>query len=175
MANSPGMDLIQLVMSSWLNLALYTLELMLAARYLVLPARPFAHKIAVVGLLCADTVCTIATGFSVCLVLVPMKITNFRLLMAPLMVAIITTYVSSAVTQLFLCNVLYRLTKSKAVTGAVLILIFAHLGFSWASAILTVTTEKLGGIVVTTTAIGAIICAATDISIAGSLDSADLL
>ncbi|KAJ6534204.1 hypothetical protein B0H19DRAFT_1271931 [Mycena capillaripes] len=166
MANSPAVDLIPVVVSSWLNVALYTLELVLAARYFAGPARPFTHKIAVVGLLCADTVCTIVTGFSVCLGVVPMITTNFRLFLAPLMVSIITTYMSSAVTQLFLCNILYRLTKNKVVTGAVLMLVFVHLGFSWASAILTVKTKNVVGMVVTTTVIGAIICAVTDISIA---------
>ncbi|KAJ6534203.1 hypothetical protein B0H19DRAFT_1185524 [Mycena capillaripes] len=168
MASFLAFDVILLV-SSWINVALYTLELVLAARYFALPPpSSLGHKIAVVCLLCADSVCTIAAGFSVYLLVVSPTITNSRLVLVPLMLSIITTYMSSAVTQLFLCNVIYRLTKNKVVTGAVLMLIFVHLGFSWASAILSVQTEnfQLGGIVVTTTAIGAITCAAADVSIA---------
>ncbi|KAJ6534193.1 hypothetical protein B0H19DRAFT_1271921 [Mycena capillaripes] len=105
--------LILLVVSSWLNVAFYTLELMLAVRYFTRPSRPLAHKVAVGILLGFDGVCTLAISVDVCLAVVRTSTKNFRAVLAPLSVAIITTYVSAVVTQLFLCNLFYILTRNK--------------------------------------------------------------
>ncbi|KAF7342449.1 hypothetical protein MVEN_01834100 [Mycena venus] len=169
MAESLEELLLIMVLSSWLNVALYTLELVLCWRYFTRPSRPLIHKIGVAVLVFFDSVCTVAGGVGVCLAVVRSPITNLRLLLSPLATQIFTTYVSAVISQLFLSNLFYVLTGNKIVTGILLILIFVHLGFSWASAISSLTTLNLGGITFTTTTVGAVSCAATDLIIAASL------
>ncbi|KAF7332912.1 hypothetical protein MVEN_02397000 [Mycena venus] len=154
------------VTASWLNVALYTFELVLCWRYFTRPARPFVHKIGVVVLVIGDTICTVATSVDVCLAVLRLPITNLRLVLAPLAVEIFATYVSSVVSQAFLCNLFFVLTGNKVVAGMLVILIATHLGFSWASAIIIVKTSEPGGMAFTTTTVGAVSCAATDIIIA---------
>ncbi|KAJ7752381.1 hypothetical protein B0H16DRAFT_1691110 [Mycena metata] len=154
---------------SWLNIGLYTVELVLCGRYFSRLARPLVHRIGVGILVFADSVCTLAISFDVCFTVMPSITTNARLLAAPLSVIIMFTYVSSVIAQLFLCNVFYGLTGNWFVSGVMLILIFTHLAFSWASAITGLVTLSFVGIAFTETTVGAISCAATDITIAASL------
>ncbi|KAJ6537002.1 hypothetical protein B0H19DRAFT_1182351 [Mycena capillaripes] len=169
MAESLNEVLLIMVVSSWLNIALYTLEIVLCCRYFARPSRPLVHKIGVATLIVFDTVCTVAIGFGVCMAALRLPITNLALFLSPLATQIITTYISAVIAQLFLCNLLFILTGNKIVAGGMWILIFLHLGFSWASAIMSLTTLNLGGITFTTTTVGAVLCAATDIIIATSL------
>ncbi|KAJ7930952.1 hypothetical protein B0H13DRAFT_2651662 [Mycena leptocephala] len=171
MADTLNEILIIIVVSSWVNIALYTLELVLCARYFARPSRPLAHKIGVGVLVFFDTVCTVAVGFDVCLAVLhpPVTPANPRLLFTPLAVEIIATYVSSVISQLFLCNLLYILTGNGIVAVVLLLLIFTHLGFSWASAILILKAANHTGFAFTTSAVGAISCAATDAIVAACL------
>lgn len=89
-------------------MALYTTELILCGRYFGRLTRPMTHRIGVSILVFADTVCTLAIGFDVVLVVLPIT-TNARLSDAPLAVIIMTTYLSSVIAQLFLCNLFYLL------------------------------------------------------------------
>ncbi|KAF8193956.1 hypothetical protein K438DRAFT_828073 [Mycena galopus ATCC 62051] len=78
------------------------------------------------------------------------------------------------VAQLFFCHLFYTLTKFKIITGVLLLLIAVHVAFSWTSAILLLvnpTTQTTGEISFTTTTIGAVSCAATDLIFAISLAS----
>ncbi|KAF7337387.1 hypothetical protein MSAN_02264800 [Mycena sanguinolenta] len=150
------------VIASWLNIGLYCFELVLCARYFARPARPLVHKIGVGILVFFDTVCTLAVCSDVGIIVAPPTTTNIRLLLIPLATQIITTYISSIISQLFLCNLYFILTGYKIVAGIIVILIFVHLAFSWASAIILLKT--FGGL--TTTTVGAISCAATDLIIA---------
>lgn len=99
---------IVLLVSSWLNVALYTLELVLCRRYFRRPCRPFIHKICVAGLIFCDTMCTLAVCVDVTMAVVGIHAPNFRLMFAPLSTAIITTYMAASIAQGFLCN-LYRI------------------------------------------------------------------
>ncbi|KAJ7677126.1 hypothetical protein DFH06DRAFT_618942 [Mycena polygramma] len=161
--------LLILVISSWVNIALYTSELVLCGRYFGRPSRPLVHKIGVALLVFADTVCTLAISIDVCLAVLRLPIENPRLLVVPTTVEIMTTYISAVVAQLFLCNLFYVLTESRIVAGAIFVLIFVHLGFSWAAAIISNHTLNYVGIAFTTTTVGAISCAATDVVIAIAL------
>ncbi|KAJ7726595.1 hypothetical protein B0H14DRAFT_3519042 [Mycena olivaceomarginata] len=54
MAALPAPLPIILVVSSWANISLYTLEIVLCVRYFMRPSRPLAHRIAVSVMLFAD-------------------------------------------------------------------------------------------------------------------------
>ncbi|KAJ7200307.1 hypothetical protein GGX14DRAFT_466605 [Mycena pura] len=161
--------LILLVASSWLNMSLYTIELGLCLRYFSRPSRPRLHRIAVGVLVFADTVGTSFNNIDVCMVVVGTMPKNARLGLAPLATLIMATYISATIAQLFLCNLFHVLTGNKLVSGVLLLMIFFHLGFSYASAILCLTTGRVDGMAFSTTTVGAISCAATDIAIAGAL------
>ncbi|KAJ7034266.1 hypothetical protein C8F04DRAFT_1234333 [Mycena alexandri] len=158
-----------LLTASWLNIGLYTVELTLCGRYFARLSRPMVHRIGVGILVFADTVCTLAIGFDVGLTILPDVTTNARFLAAPLTVIIMTTYISSIIAQLFLCNLFYVLTGNLFMSGVLLILIFTHLAFSWASAITGLVTLEFTGIAFTETTVGAITCSVTDVVIAVSL------
>ncbi|KAJ7328405.1 hypothetical protein DFH08DRAFT_319321 [Mycena albidolilacea] len=161
-------SLITLLVSSWVNVALYTLELVLCGLYFARSSRPFVHKFGVVGLVFVDGVCTLSICLDVALAALslPPTGTNLHLIFTPLAAEILTTNVSAGIAQLFLCNLLYNLTGNKALSGSMLLLIFVHIGFSCASAIGSLATLFLNGFVLITTTLGAIFCAATDILIA---------
>ncbi|KAJ6464842.1 hypothetical protein C8R45DRAFT_1023356 [Mycena sanguinolenta] len=158
-----------IVISSWLNIGLYACELILCARYFARPSRPLTHKIGVGVLVFFDTVCTLAVCVDVGLIVLPPTTTNARLLLTPLAIQIITTYISAIISQLFLCNLYFILTGYKIMAGIIVILIFLHLAFSWASAIILLKTFARARSGITATTVGAISCAATDIIIAVSL------
>ncbi|KAJ7872209.1 hypothetical protein B0H13DRAFT_2669462 [Mycena leptocephala] len=162
-SGSPSELLIIIVLSSWLNIALYTLEIVLCWRYFGRPNRPLAHKIGVGLMVLADTACTAAVGVDVIMAALQLP---FQSVFAPLAIQILMTYISSVVSQLFLCKLFYLLTGIKTVVVPLLVLIFVHLGFSWTSAILSLKNLGTGGLAFTTTTIGAITCAATDVIIA---------
>ncbi|KAJ6502699.1 hypothetical protein C8R47DRAFT_213345 [Mycena vitilis] len=171
MAESLNELLIILLVSSWLNIVLYTFELVLCFRYFARPSRPLVHKIGVGALVFADTVCIVAIGFNVCLAVLrlPVSPANIRIFLVPTTLEIMSTYISAVVAQLFLCNLYYVLTGNRIVAGAIFVLIFVHLGFSWASAVISMKTMDYAGIAFTTTIVGAVSCAATDLIIAVSL------
>ncbi|KAJ7860372.1 hypothetical protein B0H14DRAFT_2744507 [Mycena olivaceomarginata] len=158
---------IELVASSWANVALYAFELVLCGQYFARPSRPLMIKIGVGIMILADTVCTLAICFEVGLAIVPTQ-EHFYFVEA-LAVKIITTYITTAITQLSFCNLYYILTGNKLISGALIALISVHLGFSWASGILLLRFPELGpdsGIAFTVNTVGAATCAATDLVVA---------
>ncbi|KAJ7729460.1 hypothetical protein B0H16DRAFT_1893862 [Mycena metata] len=159
------------LVSSWVNFSLYTAEILLCFRYFSRPSRPLSHKIAVGILISADTVCTVAIAFQTAFLLLPPVYitTNLRLLFTPVAVAIVATYISAAIAQLFLCNLFYILTRNIFLTVGLVVLILVHVAFSWASGLSIVILLQVAGIVLTETTVGAITCAATDIIISVSL------
>jgi hypothetical protein len=100
-----------ILFSSWVNIALYTIELLLCARYFARPSRTRVHRMAVGVMIFFDTLCTVAISINICMAVLgfPMANLQSRLLLAPLAMQIFTTYVSSVVSQLFLCNLFYLL------------------------------------------------------------------
>ncbi|KAJ6558790.1 hypothetical protein DFH09DRAFT_1485881 [Mycena vulgaris] len=154
------------LVSSWLNLVLYTAELFLCRQYLQRRGRPLSHQLGVVALVVFDTICTLSTLVSVAFATVPIQTTNIRLLLAPTSITILATYSSAAIAQLFLCTLFFQLTKSTVVVGLLILLIAVHCAFSFASAIMVLTTMSMFGMAFTATTVGAISCAATDICIA---------
>jgi hypothetical protein len=100
-----------ILFSSWVNIALYTIELLLCARYFARPSRTRVHRMAVGVMIFFDTLCTVVISINICMAVLgfPMANLQSRLLLAPLAMQIFTTYVSSVVSQLFLCNLFYLL------------------------------------------------------------------
>ncbi|KAJ7249789.1 hypothetical protein B0H12DRAFT_1324419 [Mycena haematopus] len=167
MAESQEEALLIIVIASWLNVVLFTLEVVLCVRYFGRPSRSLVHKTGVGVLIFVDTVCSMATCLNVVFAVLPPK--NIRLFFAPVSVQIITTYISSIISQLFLCNLFFILTGKKIVAGTIVILILVHLAFSWASAIILLKSPLQGASNLTATTVGAVSCAATDIVIATCL------
>ncbi|KAJ6622595.1 hypothetical protein B0H10DRAFT_2013418 [Mycena sp. CBHHK59/15] len=162
-----------LLVSSWLNMCLYIVEIGLTIQYFQRSSRPFLHQVGVVSLLLFDTVCTIGIcaqtylkfPVSPCIVNdVPLKD-----LLWPVTLKLVSTYSTASIEQLYLCSLYFALTKNRVVTGGLFILILVHLGFSYASAILVLTTKLFWTSAFTTSKVGAITCSATDMLIAACL------
>ncbi|KAJ7764373.1 hypothetical protein B0H16DRAFT_1718300 [Mycena metata] len=163
-------SIVSLVSSTWLNTGLYAIELVLAAHYLRRPSsRPLPNKLCVLGLLFFDTIATAGSFVNVIMALGGIKTFQLRSILAPTAVGILTTFATAAIAQTFLCYMLYIVMKNKLIGSIVLLMILTHLGATWASGILVLTTLNVGGAAFTATKVGAILGAATDITIAGLL------
>ncbi|KAJ7802377.1 hypothetical protein B0H14DRAFT_2614364 [Mycena olivaceomarginata] len=155
-----------LVVASWLNIALYAVEIVLCGRYFGRHStRPRTHKAGVAALVFFDTVCTLAISFNVCIAVVKPTTLSLRLFVLPLSMQIITTYISAAIAELFLCNLFYVLTGSVVVTGVILILILLHLFFH-SHHVVIVSSSEFHEANTCVPRVGAISCAATDVIIA---------
>ncbi|KAJ7728468.1 hypothetical protein B0H16DRAFT_241199 [Mycena metata] len=159
-----------LLASSWLNVGLYTLELVLCWRYFQRPNRPFLYKLGVGALIFFDT----AGTFTICLNLVFVLVHlggDQVALFSPTAVAIWLTYCSAAVEQAILCHLYLSLTKNRLVTVVLGLLILAHMGLAFSSgALILVLDSELTAALDTATA-AAVTCAATDLCIAICLAS----
>ncbi|KAF8206772.1 hypothetical protein K438DRAFT_1963084 [Mycena galopus ATCC 62051] len=158
-----------LLVSSWLNVAMYAFELVLCGHYFTRPSRPLKliHKLGVGGLIVADGLCVITINCTVVLTITGETTRNAYAFVAPLSTQIILTYVSAAIAQLFFCDVYYTLTKNRLISAVLLLLIVVHVSFSWASAIMILQVPiEATSTSYAITAVGAISCAATDIIVA---------
>ncbi|KAJ7302961.1 hypothetical protein DFH08DRAFT_945425 [Mycena albidolilacea] len=167
MAVIGAVSLIPMMASSWVNVALYAVELVLCGQYFARPFRPLINKIGLGIMVLADTFCTISICFKVSMAVVPTE-ERYRFVVG-LAVQIITTYITAAITQLSFCNLYYILTGNKLVAGILTILIFVHLGFSWASGILLLRLPRLGpesGLAFKINIAGAATCVAADVFLA---------
>jgi hypothetical protein len=97
-----------LLASSWLNVSLYTFELVVCRRYFQRPNRPFIYKLGVGALIFFDTVCTLTICVNLCVVILQVKGDPVALL-APTSLAIFMTYCSAAVEQAILCHLFFSL------------------------------------------------------------------
>ncbi|KAJ7075804.1 hypothetical protein B0H15DRAFT_615320 [Mycena belliarum] len=149
------------LVSSWLNVGLYTIEFVLCQKYLRDAPRPFNHKAAVGAMALFDTIGTAAAcaGTYIRFINLATKEERYRAVM------IFTTYATALVEQCFMCNLYFHLTRNHFVTGILALLVLTHTGFSWTSASLKLRGNPVPATLRTTT-IGAIICAVTDVLIA---------
>nr|GAT53073.1 predicted protein [Mycena chlorophos] len=167
---TPPLEILLMFVASYLNMVLYTTEIGLVIRYFKRPCRPRLHKTAVGIMLTADTLCTVALCVNVAVRAVVVSTPeNAQRALAPFSVTIFTTYISATIEQLFLCNLFYLLTHNRAVGVLLLVMIVIHVGFSWASAILTAIHGTTNGMSLTMSIIGTVTCAATDITIGSAL------
>ncbi|KAK7022192.1 hypothetical protein R3P38DRAFT_2959899 [Favolaschia claudopus] len=163
------------LVASWVNLSFYILEIILAIKYFHRPNRPLWNKIGVGALIFSDTVCTVGICWQtyVELLLYPcigLTGAGFRnSLYWPIAVTLLSTYMAASIEQGFLCSLFYSLSKQRIITGFLVVSIFLHLGFSWASAALVLKHRTPNGKSITATQIGAISCAVTDFLIAVAL------
>ncbi|KAJ7020743.1 hypothetical protein C8F04DRAFT_1274580 [Mycena alexandri] len=141
-----------LLASSWLNVGLYTLELVLCWRYFQRPNRPFVYKLGVGALIFFDTVVA---------------------LLSPTSVTIFMTCWSATVEQAILCHIYLSLTRNRLVTMGLGLLILAHMGLAFSSGvlILVLDSELTVTAALNTTTAASVTCAATDICIAICLAS----
>ncbi|KAJ7105059.1 hypothetical protein C8R43DRAFT_1047029 [Mycena crocata] len=156
--------------SSWVNMMLYMLELVMCLRYFQRGSRPLPHKIGVGAMFLFDTLCTMAVNANVFL--------TFQLffgkgsptsLSIPTTLTIFFTYLTAACEQFFLCHLYFILTRNRIISLCLAFLVVVHLSFSFAAGIMVQTepfTEKLTW---TITAVGAILCAVMDLLISGCL------
>jgi hypothetical protein len=97
-----------LLAASWLNVSLYTLELVLCRRYFQRPNRPFLYRLGVSALIFFDTVCTLTICINLCFFLLGLGGDPVALL-SPTSIAIFMTYCTAAVEQTILCSLFYAL------------------------------------------------------------------
>ncbi|KAJ7464736.1 hypothetical protein B0H11DRAFT_2285004, partial [Mycena galericulata] len=156
--------------SSWFNMMLYMLELVLCLRYFQRSSRPLPHKIGVGALILFDTLCTMAIDANVMATfLLFFGKEPFSSLSIPTSAILFMTYSSASVEQLFLCQLYFILTRNKVLSLFLGVLIVVHLGFSFASGILLQTAPFGDQISFTANTVGASLCAVTDVLIAGLL------
>ncbi|KAJ7916125.1 hypothetical protein B0H13DRAFT_1998363 [Mycena leptocephala] len=159
--------------ASWLNCALFMLEIYLMIQYFQLPSRPLLHRIGVAAILVFDTVCTIAISVRVYLMVLVFPCHSSKVFLhssvITLALILFATYATASIVQLFLCNLYFNLTKRRTISVFLVLCIAVHLGFSYASAILVLVNNTPLGSSFLTTKIGIISCAVTDILIATAL------
>ncbi|KAJ7069323.1 hypothetical protein C8F01DRAFT_512176 [Mycena amicta] len=158
--------------SSWINMMLYMLEIVLCFRYFQRRGRPLGHRIGVGAMLVFDTICTGAINGTVFITFLALfgKETQFFVFGASTTLSILMTYSTAAVEQLFLCHLYFVLSRNRIISLLLVFLCLAHLAVSYAGAIM-VSTIKFHPVTFQVTAAGAIMCAFSDILIAGFLGS----
>ncbi|KAJ7056048.1 hypothetical protein C8F01DRAFT_1257863 [Mycena amicta] len=134
MAPDVALTEVLLLASSWLNVALYTLELVLSYSYLRRRSRRGFYRICVYAMLLFDTICTLDICVNLCLFF--LQVPGFAALLVPTVVSIFMTYATAAVEQTVMCYIFYILTRNIFITALLAILILAHLSLALTSGIL---------------------------------------
>ncbi|KAJ7142671.1 hypothetical protein C8R44DRAFT_865989 [Mycena epipterygia] len=159
-----------LLASSYLNVGLYTLELVLCWRYFERPNRPRLYRLGVAALLFLDTVCTLTICIDVCFFVLGFSYGGDEVAaFAPTSVIIFTTNSAAAVEQAILSHIFFTLTGNKFISGVLAILILGHMGIAFASGALILTLDSELSAALTITTVSSVACAATDLIVAFSL------
>ncbi|KAJ7896421.1 hypothetical protein B0H14DRAFT_2679313 [Mycena olivaceomarginata] len=123
-----------LLASSWLNISLYTLELVLCRRYFLRPNRPLLYKVGVGALIFFDTICTLTICINACFVALDLTPNAHSVaLQSPISIILFSTFLSAAVEQAILCHLFFTLTRNVFVSTFIAILALAHMGLAFAS------------------------------------------
>ncbi|KAJ7896417.1 hypothetical protein B0H14DRAFT_2679308 [Mycena olivaceomarginata] len=123
-----------LLASSWLNISLYTLELVLCRRYFLRPNRPLLYKVGVGALIFFDTICTLTICINACFVALDLTPNAHSVaLQSPMSIILFSTFLSAAVEQAILCHLFFTLTRNVFVSTFLAILALAHMGLAFAS------------------------------------------
>ncbi|KAF7355912.1 hypothetical protein MVEN_00920200 [Mycena venus] len=158
--------LVLLLAASWLNVSLYTLELVLCRRYFKRPNRPFLYKAGVLLLILFDTTCTVTICVNMCFVVLDPVAP-----LTPTSITIFMTYCSAAVEQAILCHLFFTLTRNILVTAFLAIFVLAHMGLAFTTGALILVLDSEFTAALNTTTASSVTCAATDIFIAIALGS----
>ncbi|KAJ7616736.1 hypothetical protein B0H17DRAFT_1220211 [Mycena rosella] len=157
--------------SSWVNMVLYALELVVCLRYFQRSSRPLPHKIGVGAMVLCDTLCTMAINADVFVTFeLFVRKASLQTATIPPSVTIFMTYCTASIVQLFLIHLYFVLIRNQLVTAFLGFLVAVHLGFSFAAGIMIFTEWFTAQhLIFTVAAVGAILCGLTDILIAGCL------
>ncbi|KAJ6486285.1 hypothetical protein DFH09DRAFT_1210607 [Mycena vulgaris] len=157
--------------SSWVNMLLYTLELVVCVRYFQRSSRPLPHKIGVGAMVLCDTLCTMAVDAEVFVIFeLFVRKASFQDATIPASLTVFMTYCTASIVQLFLIHLHFVLIRNRAVSAFLVFLVAIHLSFSFAVGVMIFTEFFTAQhLVFTVAAIGAILCGLTDILIAGCL------
>ncbi|KAJ6540855.1 hypothetical protein DFH09DRAFT_1175454, partial [Mycena vulgaris] len=156
-----------LLASSWLNISLYTLELVLARRYFQRPNRPLPYQIAVGTLVFFDTVCTFTICVNACFVVLAIPLDgNPATLLAPTSIIIFMTHFSAAIEQTILCHLFFSLTGKMLISAGLALLILVQTGAAFASGGLILALNSEVTAALTASTVASVTCAAADIFIA---------
>ncbi|KAJ7056019.1 hypothetical protein C8F01DRAFT_1373035 [Mycena amicta] len=159
-----------LLASSWLNIALYTLELVLSYAYLRRRSRRAFYRTCVGAMLLFDTLGTLVICVNVCLYVMRMAgSTKLPPSFVPTVVSIFMTYATAAVEQTVMCFIFYTLTRNSFVTGVLAVMILGHMGLALASGSLILVLNAEIDIALKTASASTITCAVTDLAIAACL------
>ncbi|KAJ6529430.1 hypothetical protein DFH09DRAFT_1185098 [Mycena vulgaris] len=157
--------------SSWVNMMLYTLELVVCVRYFQRSSRPLPHKIGVGAMVLCDTLCTMAVDADVFVIFeLFVRKVSFQDAIIPASLTVFMTYCTASIVQLFLIHLHFVLIRNRAVSAFLVFLVAVHLSFSFAAGVMIFTEFFTAQhLVFIVAAIGAILCGLTDILIAGCL------
>jgi hypothetical protein len=96
--------------SSWLNISLYTLELVLCRRYFLRPNRPLLYRVGVGALIFFDTICTLTICINACFLALDLTPNSHSVaLQSPMAIIVFLTFLSAAVEQAILCHLFFTL------------------------------------------------------------------
>ncbi|KAJ7058974.1 hypothetical protein C8F01DRAFT_1255389 [Mycena amicta] len=168
------------LIGSWINSVLFTLEVVLIFHWQFRTSestarhRPRWHNLGVVALFVVDAISTCSIFVLTYVSLLessPHTKASLNMFTNSLVLTIFTTYATASMEQLFLCHLYYALSQRRSIVAFLVLCVFVHLGFSYASMGLIIGTRAAPtrGAPLWTTKVGAISCAVTDILIAGTL------
>ncbi|KAJ6601931.1 hypothetical protein DFH09DRAFT_1126117 [Mycena vulgaris] len=157
--------------SSWVNMMLYTLELVVCLRYFQRSSRPLPHKIGVGAMVLCDTLCTMAIDADVFVTFeLFVKKASFQDATIPASSTVFMTYCTASIVQLFLIHLHFVLIRNRVVSAFLVFFVTLHLAVSFAAGIMIFTEFFTAQhLVYTVAAAGAILCGLTDILIAACL------
>ncbi|KAF7292073.1 hypothetical protein MIND_01233500 [Mycena indigotica] len=149
--------------ASWVNVGLYTLEVVLVVGYFrKRPTRPF-YRAAVSAMLLFDTVCTLDVCVHVC----------FRIMglsedaqLVPNAISVFMTYATATAEEIVMCYVFYTLTHNLFLLLVLGTLIVGHLSLALVSGSLMLVRSSMA---LRVASASSVTCASTDLAIAGCL------
>ncbi|KAJ7250038.1 hypothetical protein B0H12DRAFT_685102 [Mycena haematopus] len=156
--------------SSWVNMMLYMLEIVMCLRYFQRGTfHPLPHKIGVGAMIFFDTLCTMSVNADVFVTfLVIIGQDRFAAFTVPAAMSIFFTYFTALIEQFFLCHLYFIITRRWAVALFLAFLGLVHVGFSFAAATMLVVNPT-SPLTFTITGVGASGCGITDLLIASCL------
>ncbi|KAK0203444.1 hypothetical protein DFS33DRAFT_801647 [Desarmillaria ectypa] len=158
-----------LLAASWLNMMLYTSQLALSIYYL-------SHFTAAVRLyywiwasLFLDGACSIIVMANVYIYLIINNGSLYPISIWILSTIVLLTHTSASIAQAFFCYRYWIIARNRWITGCIIIFITVHMICSLASCVVFVTHPMVISTAIPLTIASSAICAATDLTIAGSL------
>ncbi|KAK0449823.1 uncharacterized protein EV420DRAFT_766193 [Desarmillaria tabescens] len=158
-----------LLASSWLNMMLYTSQVALSIYCLCHLTMTRWLRYWIFTSLVLDGACSIVDVANVYAYLVMNNVASYPTLSWTVPTGALLTYTSASIAQAFFCYRYWTLTSNKWITGWIIFLIIAHMLCNLVSNMYLLVHPDDLILVIPLVITNAVMCAATDITIAGSL------